>query len=162
MCCAAQPPQSAEPAAERLGALGRWRSGSRRVRRACPRAHARALAGQRAGNDRAPRRDAAPMRVERDDRKLLERLSHGARQGGILSPRRRRATATGSRREASSPAPRRRRARVAGALERGLAPDPAFDDVRRAGLELRLDEADEPRAVAPRARGHAAGPAAAR
>ena len=34
---------------------------------------------------------------------------------------------------------------VAGARERGLAPDPALDDVRRADLELRFDEADEPR-----------------
>ncbi len=74
------PAASAEPAAHRLGALGR---GAQRLdeRRALGRGRvAHALAGQRAGNDGATGRDAAPMRIERDDRKILHGLSHGARR----------------------------------------------------------------------------------
>ncbi len=71
---------SAEPAAHRLGASGRGAQRLDELRALACQPDARPLAGQRAGNDGAVRGDAVPMRVERDDRKLFERLRHGARQ----------------------------------------------------------------------------------
>jgi len=71
---------SAEPGAYRLGALGRGAQRLDELRALARQPDARPLAGQGAGNDGAVRGDAVPMRVERDDRKLFERLRHGARQ----------------------------------------------------------------------------------
>ena len=95
MCCAAQPPQRPYQ-----GQIGSARSGAARddLDQFGPLAgepDPRPLARQRAGNDRPVGGDALAMRVERDDRELFDRLSHGGRRSGIPAPRRRRGSATG-------------------------------------------------------------------
>ena len=80
MCCAAQPPQ-----VPNQGQIGSARSGAAferldKVRALALEPDQRPFAGQGEGNDRAIGGDALPMRVERDDRNLFERLSHGARR----------------------------------------------------------------------------------
>ena len=103
MCCAAQPPQ--RPYQRQIGSArsGAALSVSIRSARLPAEPDPRALAGQRIGHDRAVRRDAIAMRVERDDRKLFDRLSHGARRSGIPALRRRRGLAMGSGRELAQP-----------------------------------------------------------
>ena len=95
MCCATQPPQ-----VPNQGQIGVARSGARaqRLDKLCALGldlDQRPLAGQGAGNDRAVGREPMPMRIERDDRNLLEQLSHGARRSEIPAPRRRQGSARG-------------------------------------------------------------------
>jgi hypothetical protein len=71
---------SAEPAAYRLGALGRGAQRLDELRALAREPDTSTLAGQGAGNDHAVRGEPMPMRVERDDRELFERFMHGARQ----------------------------------------------------------------------------------
>ena len=69
-----------EPGADRLRASG---EAVERLDKLCALAvklDQRPLAGQGARNDRAVGGDAMPMRIERDDRNLLDRFSHGARR----------------------------------------------------------------------------------
>ena len=69
-----------EPAADRRRALGRRVERLDELRALALELDQRPLAGQGAGNDRAIGGEAMPMRIKRDDRNLLERLSHGARR----------------------------------------------------------------------------------
>ena len=80
MCCAAQPPQ--RPNQRQIGSArsGAAFSVSIKLRALALKPDERPLAGQGQGNDRSVGGDALPMRVKRDDRNLLERLSHGARR----------------------------------------------------------------------------------
>ena len=71
---------AAEPAADRLRALGRRVQRLDKLRALALKLDERSLAGQGQGNDRSVGGDALPMRVKPNDRNLLEWLSHGARR----------------------------------------------------------------------------------
>jgi len=62
------------------GALGRSAQRLDELRARARGRDAHALAGQRAGNDGAIGRDAAPLRVQRGDRQLFKRLRHSAQR----------------------------------------------------------------------------------
>ncbi len=70
----------AEPAAERLGALGGGVQRLDQFRAFSLKPDPRSFAGQGQGNDQPVGGDALSMSIERDDRNLFERLSHGARR----------------------------------------------------------------------------------
>ncbi len=69
---------SAEPGADRRRPLGARAQALDKLSALARRKDARALARQNAGHGRPVRGDAVAARVERHDRKLLERFSHQA------------------------------------------------------------------------------------
>ena len=138
-----------EPGADRRRALGRGVERLDELRALALKLDPRPLAGQGAGNDRAVGREPMPMRIERDDRNLFERLSHGARairNSRAPAPPR---IGEGMRPSTVQPCasivartPSHARSSAASLLTRPLTRSAAAE------LELRLDEADEPRPLA--------------
>ena len=152
MCCAAQPPQ-----VPYQGQNGAARSRARRdnfdefgpPRPPCGPGRARP-----AGRRERPRRFRRRRRRVRRARRPCPRFTHGGLHGRgaprqeFLRPRAAQHRGGDRGRGSSSPALRcRRRPRRMRARSAASSLDPPLDDVRRADLELRLDQADEPRAA---------------
>ena len=151
-----------EPGADRRRALRRWVERLDEFRALALEPDQRPLAGQGAGNDHAIGGDAVPMRVERDDRKLPRAAQPlRARDEEFARP----GAAEDRRRYQAEHRPAlcfdRGAHGVACAIERRFARDPALDEIGRSELELRLDQADEPRPLMGELKHSAAAPAVA-